>query len=66
MSVPKPSKCPKCKADQIENTGRKEFYRLGADREKDPPSSVIYSFKCQCGHSWGVEVKTGNQAQAAS
>jgi hypothetical protein len=66
MSVPKPSECPKCRTNKIENTGRREFYRLGADREKDSPSSVIYAFKCPCGHSWGVEVKADTQVQAAT
>jgi hypothetical protein len=66
MSVSKPSECPKCRADKIENTGRREFYRLGADREKESPSSIIYSFKCDCGHSWGVEVKSQGAAQSAA
>ena len=66
MSVPKPSECPKCRANKIENTGRREFYRLGADRAKESPSSIIYSFKCECGHSWGIVVKAGNAAQAAA
>ena len=66
MSVPKPSGCPKCGTDRIENTGQKKFYRIGADRQKDPPSSIIYAFKCLCGHSWGIEVKAESAAQPAT
>jgi len=66
MSAPKPSACPKCKANAIENTGRREFYRLGADRQKDSPSSVIYSFKCKCGHTWGIEVQVERSSQSAT
>ena len=57
MNIPKPSACPKCGASKLENIGKKEYYALGADRKKDRPTSTIYAYKCQCGHSWGVEVK---------
>ena len=57
MVPPKPTACPKCGAGEIANIGKKEFYRLGADRKKDSPYSIIYAFKCQCGHSWGIEVQ---------
>ena len=58
MTPPKPDACPRCGGSNITNSGKREFYSLGADRKKDGPSSIIYAFRCDCGHSWGVEVKT--------
>ena len=57
IAIPKPVACPKCGGSDFAGVGKREFYSLGADRKKDAPSSIIYTFKCHCGHLWGVEVK---------
>ena len=65
MVPPKPTACPSCGSSKVTNTGKKEFYRLGSDRKKDSPYAIIYAFKCECGHSWGVEVQAETEKSVA-
>ena len=57
IAIPKPAASPQCGGSNFSESGKREFYPLGADRKKDSPSSIVYAFKCHCGNTWGVEVK---------